>query len=168
VKRLNRWLDQHPWAWAVLLVVVNAGVLLAIRPSRSPIGALLSSVLYAAFALWAYRRRRRRDLRAAGSQDADIRGLGRMIAKGQVPEDAGQRDQMRGLMVRRRRQIKRARWLMPLFSAMVLVIAGLGIASHSWAAALPLLALVVLFDSMAVLGYRKQKRNLRRLDERLS
>ncbi|WUH89424.1 hypothetical protein OG900_04175 [Streptomyces sp. NBC_00433] len=168
MKGLNRWIDRHLWLWAAVLVVLDTGILLAFRPGRSLIGAVLNAFVYAGIGVWTYRRRRSRDLRAAGDQDADIPALNRMLAKGQTPDDTAQQEQMRGLMGRRRRQLKRVRWTMPVFSVLLLAIAGLAIASRSWTAALPLVAAVVVFDGFAVLGYRKQKRNLRRLDERLS
>ncbi|SHN09444.1 hypothetical protein [Actinacidiphila paucisporea] len=168
MKGMNRWIDRHLWMWAALLVVLGTGILMAFRPSRSPIGAVLNAVVYAGIAVWAYRRRRTRDLRAAGSQDADVVTLNRMLAKGRIPDDAVRQEQMRGLVSRRRQQLRRARWVMPAFSVLLLIVAGLSIASHSWLAALPLVAAVMFFDGFALFGYRRQKRNLRRLDEGLS
>lgn len=168
MRAVMRWLDQHLWAYALLLVVVDAGVLMAVRPSRSPIGAVLSAAFYAVFSLVLYRRRRRRDLAAAGDEHADIRSLNRLIGKGRIPEDAAQRQQMRGLMTRRKRQLRRLRWLVPTFTAMVLAIALLPLISGTWVAALPLLGLLVFLDGMVWLGYRRQRRTLRRLDQRLT
>ncbi|MFI0723651.1 hypothetical protein [Streptomyces sp. NPDC021224] len=168
MRGVMRWLDQHLWAYALLLVVVDAGVLMAVRPSRSPIGAVLSAAFYAAFSLALYRRRRRRDLAAAGDEHADIRGLNRMINKGRIPEDPARRQQMRGLMARRKGQLRRLRWLAPAFTAMVLAVAVLPLVSGKWVAALPLLGLLVVLDGMVWFGYRRQRRTLRRLEQRLT
>jgi Flp pilus assembly protein TadB len=167
MRDMTQWLQRHLWVYALVLLVTDAGVLLLIRPSRSPLGAVLSAALYVGIFMAIRQRGVRKDRRAAGDDKADVVGLGRMLLKGRVPQEPGERDEMRGLLRRRNRQLRWLRWYIPAFSVVMYAFAVLALCTGGVGSGLTVLVSMAALDVIFVRNFRRQRRNVRRMENGL-
>jgi hypothetical protein len=86
-----------------------------------------------------------------------------MLRKGRTPEGETQREQMRGLVRRRDRQLRRLRWLYPLYNVVTLGIGVAALAAGGTGPGAMLVGMTLGLDILAFVGWRRQHRNIRRV-----
>ena len=149
--------------WQVFVYsAVGFGVWMTIFGAHhSAIGGMISGLLFGA-AMTAYVAKvRRRDTESTGTPLASVGSLDEMIRSGTPPVDPEQRQAMRALIARRRRQVAVGRWLSPIvFGMFTLLGLALAIAGPAW----PNVLFPVVFAGFMVWSAIATRRNQRRLD----
>ncbi|MYW06172.1 hypothetical protein [Streptomyces sp. SID3343] len=166
----RRHLMDKWWVYGLLILVLWTGVRVALNHGRLPVSTLVGAVAYAALMTGWLVRRRQRDARAAGIADAeDVPGLERRILKGDPPSDPAEREQMRALVARRRRGMRRTRvWALPLLG---LIFVGSGVTflvGHRTIVGVGVLIASVVFFGWVVWVSRRNRVRLSTAEGRLA
>ncbi|MFJ2740022.1 hypothetical protein ACIO3O_10150 [Streptomyces sp. NPDC087440] len=131
MRRAMEWLDNHLWAYAVVLWVIGTGIVMLISPERSLLSAALRAVGMTAVGVGMLAYRRRQDSRAIGSGEGQLVSLDRQLQRGQVPEGEAGREGMRRLVAKRRHTRRHLTWLLPLWCLMVCGVGVLALVTSS-------------------------------------
>ncbi|OON80034.1 hypothetical protein [Streptomyces tsukubensis] len=132
IRDLKHRLRDGVVAQALLSFLAAATVIRLLRPDMSPLAWLAHTVFCTALAAAFLTHRRGRDARATGGDPSAVVRAERMIRRGEIPEDPGERASVRLVVVRRLRLLRRTRWAPPLFLGMTVLTLGSAAAAGPW------------------------------------
>ncbi|ORT53727.1 hypothetical protein [Streptomyces sp. CB03238] len=98
------------WATVLLSVVAASAVIMLMSPGRPWWQVLLRVAVISLGGVAVIYVRRRREKRATGGSDRTVVGLDEKLRRGEVPEDAGERDAMARLVAHRLHASRHWRW----------------------------------------------------------
>ncbi|MER7108130.1 hypothetical protein [Streptomyces sp. NPDC000229] len=110
MRRLNAWLGEHLWATVLLSLVAAAALITLISPGRPWWQVLLRVAVISLGGVAVIYVRRHREKRATGGSDRTVVALEEKLRRGEVPEEAGEREAMARLVEHRLHASRHWRW----------------------------------------------------------
>ncbi|QGV80339.1 hypothetical protein [Streptomyces ficellus] len=165
MRRLNAWLGEHLWATILLSVVAATVVITLFSPGRPWWEVLLRVAGISAAGAGVVYARRRKEKRVTGGSDRTVVTLEEKLRRGEVPEDADERQAMARLVAHRQHATRHGKWaLAGMFVLLGLVAVGVAVTAD------PPVAVGYAVFSAVFLGWLtwnavRQKRRLRRMAE---